>query len=91
VKRNVDRRIKIGSDRMIVNTSHWQHVLNLINYNKDGSLEVAHFTWVLLEEKMNKTRGGVDGIYLDFDDICLSDFLFAHIVNPCCPPALLRN
>ena len=31
-----------------------QHVLNLNNYNKDGSptLEYAHFTWVLLEEKM---------------------------------------
>jgi hypothetical protein len=60
VKRNVDGRMKIESD--IVNffvfyehdDATSQHVLNLNNCNKDGSptLEYAHFTWVLLEEKM---------------------------------------
>jgi hypothetical protein len=27
-------------------------------------------------------KGGVDGIYLAFDYICLRDFLFAYIVTP---------
>jgi hypothetical protein len=27
-------------------------------------------------------KGRVDGIYLAFDYICLSDFLFAHFVTP---------
>jgi hypothetical protein len=30
---------------------HLDFKLNLSNYNKDGSPEAAHFTWVLLEEK----------------------------------------
>jgi hypothetical protein len=58
VKRNVDHRIKIGSS--IVNffvfykNAHddddtSQH--NLSNYTQDGSPEVPHYTWVLLEEK----------------------------------------
>ena len=57
VKRNVDHRMKIGSD--IVNFFDFYKqddatsnaVLNLSNYNKDGSSEAAHCTWVLLEEE----------------------------------------
>ena len=33
---------------------------------------------------MRETRGGVDGIYVGLDYICLSDFLFAHVTPP--PP-----
>ncbi len=58
MKRNVDRRMKIGSN--IVNffvfnkNAHddddtSKH--NLSNYKKDGSPEAPHYTWVLLEEK----------------------------------------
>jgi hypothetical protein len=45
-------------------------VLNLNNYNKDGSPDAAHFTWVLLEKKMRETRGGAEGMDLAFDYIC---------------------
>jgi len=40
------------------------------------SPEAAHFTWVLLEERKRSEgdKGGVDGIYLVLDYICLSDF-----------------
>ena len=58
VKRNVDHRMKVGSDIIVVNffvfykndddTSN--HVFNLSNYNKDESPESVHFTWVLLQE-----------------------------------------
>jgi hypothetical protein len=43
--------------------------------------------WVPLKEnKHERDKGGVvDGIYLGFNYICLSDFLFANIVTP--PPS----
>ena len=56
-------------------------VLNLNKWNKDGSLEAARMLTVPAlagENNMMETRGGVDGIYLVFDYICLSDFLFTH-------------
>jgi len=50
--------MKIGSDviNFLVFYEHGddtsQHVLkNLNNYNKDGSPDAAHCTWVLLEEQ----------------------------------------
>jgi hypothetical protein len=62
-------------------------MLNLSICNNDGSPEASHFSWVLLRRKMHKgDKGGVDGIYLTFDYISLSDFLFAHIVTR--PPPL---
>jgi hypothetical protein len=65
-------------------------VLNLSNYNKDGSPEAPDLTLVLLEEKRHEGhKGGVNGIYLACHHICLSDFLFVHIVTPpplCSPP-----
>ena len=64
-----------------------KNVLNLSNYNKDGSSETAHFTWGTLggERGMRETKCGVDGFCMAFDYICLSDFGFAHIV-PLTPP-----
>ncbi len=66
-------------------------MLNLSNYNKDGSSEAPHLTgppsgysW---RKKIHEgDKGGEDGMYFDFDYICLSVFLIAHIVTP--PPPL---
>jgi hypothetical protein len=53
-------------------------VLNLSNYNKEGSPESVHsvtvpgYSW--RRKRHEGDKGGVDGDYLDFDDIRLSDF-----------------
>jgi hypothetical protein len=36
----------------------------------------------VVKRNIEETRGGVDAIYLGFDYISSSDFLFAHIVTP---------
>jgi hypothetical protein len=54
VRRNLDRRIKVGSDifNLFVfyknddETSKNSFLMS--NYNKDGSPEAAHFAWELL-------------------------------------------
>ena len=47
-------------------------------------LTLPGYSW---RKKRNEgDKGGVDGIYLAFDNICLSDFLFAH--TSWNPPAL---
>jgi hypothetical protein len=49
--------------RKLMFTLTVKHVLNLSKYNKNGSPEAPHFTWVLLEDKKAWGRkGGVDGI-----------------------------
>jgi hypothetical protein len=58
-------------------------MLNLSNYNKDGSPEAPNFTWVPWGRKKHyRYKGGVDGIYLAFDYICLIDFFITLLAPP---------
>ena len=51
----------------------------------------AHFTWVLLEWKeVQGYKGGVDGIYLTYDYICLIHFYLHTSWHPL-PSPRLRN
>ena len=77
---------------LIVLVENWRcphrvcRLLNLSNYNKDGSPEDPHFTYSWRRKGNERDKGGVHRIYLNFDYICLSDFLFGHILTP--PPPL---
>jgi hypothetical protein len=54
-----------------------KHALNLSNYNKDGSPEAPFLTlpgYSWRRKRHAADKGGVDAIYLAFDNICLSDF-----------------
>ena len=59
----------LGNSRMV-----------LLHQTADSSLYLGTLEWKVTQVD----TGGVDKIYLVFDYICLSDFLFAHIVTP--PP-----
>jgi hypothetical protein len=82
-------------------SQHWDWItdilnffalLNLSNYNKDGSPEAPHSTWVLLEEKKAWGRQEWSGRnLLGFWLRMFEWFLFAHIVTPPLPPPFLEN
>jgi hypothetical protein len=54
-------------------------------------LTLLGYSWRRKWHEGDKGPGGADRIYLAFDYICLSDFLFAHIVTPSLSPPLLKK